>query len=171
MVIGGISIASVGYILIGVSPDLIYILLGGLTLMLFIPVVSGISQAMFQAKVVPNVQGRVYATRGMISLSMMPIAFLISGPVADYVFKPLLVEGGALADTFVGRLIGVGPGRGLGLMFIAAGICLMLISLAAYAYPRIRHLEKENPDIVDAGEDEQVVDEDVRKGMPLKVET
>jgi len=172
MLIGVISLASIGYILIGVSPDILYTLLGGLTLMLFIPVASGISQTMFQAKVVPNVQGRVFATRGMISSSMMPIAFLSSGPVADYVFKPLLVEGGALADTFVGRWVGVGPGRGLGLMFIASGVCLILVSLAAYAYPRIRHLEKENPDMIETGEDDQKIDEkDVRKEIPLKAET
>jgi len=171
MVIGVISLASVGYILIGVSSDIIYTLLGGFTLMLFIPVASGISQTMFQVKVVPNVQGRVFATRGMISRSMMPIAFLISGPVADYVFKPLLIEGGVLANTFVGRWIGVGPGRGLGLMFIATGICVMLISLAAYAYPRIRRLEKEIPDVIEAGvNDQKVVEKDVRREIPRKVE-
>ena len=76
---------------------------------------------MFATKVAPEVQGRVMATRSMISMSMMPIAFLLSGFLADHVFNPLLVEGGKLANTFVGRWIGVGPTRGIGLMLITSG--------------------------------------------------
>ncbi len=76
---------------------------------------------MFATKVAPEIQGRVMATRSMISQSIMPIAFLLSGFLADHVFNPLLVEGGKLANTFVGRWIGVGPTRGIGLMLITSG--------------------------------------------------
>jgi hypothetical protein len=84
----------------------------------------------------------------MISQSMMPVAFLLSGLLADNIFLPLLVEGGALADTFVGRWIGVGPGRGIGLMLISSGVIVLVISGIAFANRHIRHIETEIPDIV-----------------------
>ena len=36
--------------------------------------------------------------------------------LAEHIFNPMLVEGGALADT-LGRIVGVGPGRGIAVMF------------------------------------------------------
>lgn len=78
----------------------------------------------------------------------MPIAFLTAGPLADKFFEPLLMEGGALADTFVGQILGTGVGRGIGLMFILSGVTAILISAMVYANPRIRNLEDESPDAI-----------------------
>ena len=83
----------------------------------------------------------------MIATGIAPLAYVISGPLADDLFGPLLAEGGALADT-VGRLIGVGQARGIGLLFILSGILMLLVTIAAYAYPRLRLVEDELPDVV-----------------------
>ncbi len=58
----------------------------------------------------------------LLAQSMMPLAFLISGPLADHVFSPLMRDGGVLAKTFIGALLGAGPGRGIGLMFVISGL-------------------------------------------------
>ena len=147
-VIGFIFLASTGFWIAGMQPSLVNISMGLFVLMFFIPFASGPSSAIFAKKVEPAVQGRVFATRSMISLSMMPLAFILSGVLADQVFNPWLVEGGWLADTFVGRWIGVGAGRGIGLMMICSGLILMLASGIAFANPRIRNLESEIPDAV-----------------------
>lgn len=148
IIIGAIALASFGFIVTGLKPEMIYIIVGLFIFMFFIPIGSGPSSALFSAKVDPQVQGRVFATRSMISQSMMPLAFILSGVLADSVFNPLLMEGGALADTFVGRIIGTGPGRGIGLMLVCSGLILLIVSVIAYAYPRIRNIEKEIPDVV-----------------------
>jgi len=147
-VIGFIMLASLGFIIAGLQPSLTLISVGVFVLTFFIPFASGPSSAIFAAKVAPEVQGRVFATRSMVSQSMMPLAFILSGILADKVFTPLLVPGGALADTFVGRWIGVGAGRGIGLMIICSGLVLMIISVAAFASPRIRNIETEIPDAI-----------------------
>ena len=65
-----------------------------------------------------------------------------------------MVEGGGLAQTFVGDLIGVGPGRGIGLMVICSGLLLLIISGIAFANPHIRNIETNIPDaIVESEED------------------
>jgi MFS family permease len=147
-VIGFIFLASSGFWIAGWQPSIGFVSLGLFTLMFFIPFSSGPSSAIFAAKVAPAVQGRVFATRTMIAQSMMPLAFILSGVLADRVFNPLLVAGGALAETFVGRWLGVGNGRGIGLMMICSGLILMLASVIAFANPRIRHIESEIPDAV-----------------------
>jgi hypothetical protein len=83
----------------------------------------------------------------MIAWSSMPLAYLFAGPLADRVFEPLLVEGGLLSSS-VGRIIGVGQGRGIGLMFIIFGIMILLATGAGFSYPRLRQVEAELPDVI-----------------------
>jgi hypothetical protein len=78
----------------------------------------------------------------------LPLAYLLAGPLADRLFEPLMAEGGALSATFLGSWLGVGPGRGIGLMFVLSWIFLWGVSLLAFSNPRIRHLESEIPDAI-----------------------
>ena len=116
-------------------------------MMLGMPLSNGCSQAIWQTKVAPNVQGRVFAVRSMIAFSIQPIAFALAGPLAERVFEPFMREGGELAPIF-GPLIGVGPGRGIGLMFVAAGAVYLLFALTLLIHPRIRRVELELPDAI-----------------------
>ena len=146
--IGFIVLSALGFMVAGLQPSVVYVSAGLFLLMFFLPFGSGPSAALFAAKIAPDVQGRVFATRSMISQSMMPVAFLLSGILADNVFNPLLVEGGALANTFVGRWLGVGQTRGIGLMMLSSGLILVVVSLLVYLNPRIRNIESEIPDAV-----------------------
>lgn len=169
-VIGFITLATLGFLVAGLQPSLTYVSIGVFILTFFIPFASGPSSAIFAAKVAPEVQGRVFATRSMVAQSMMPFAFLVSGILADKVFNPLLVSGGPLANTFIGRWIGVGPGRGIGLMILSSGLLLLFISLGTYAHPRIRNIETEIPDAISesTGEpDEGGPQEDDRVPSPV----
>ena len=147
-IIGFIVLSAVGFMIAGFQPSLLFVSIGLFLLMFFLPFGSGPSAALLAAKVAPDVQGRVFATRSMISQSMMPFAFILSGILADNVFNPLLVEGGKLANTFVGRWLGVGPSRGIGLMMITSGLFLLVVSLLVYLNPRIRNIESEIPDAI-----------------------
>ena len=63
-------------------------------------------------------------------------------------FAPLLQADDVLANTFVGIILGVGPGRGIGLIFMSSACLMVLVSVGVFAYPRIRNLELEIPDAV-----------------------
>lgn len=148
VIIGAIMLIAVGFIVIGIRPGAVFVAAGYFLALFVLPFASAISRAITQAKVAPEVQGRVFAIRSMISQALTPLAFLISGPLADKVFEPLMQPGGSLADGFVGSLLGTGLGRGIGFMFVLAGIVLIIVSAIAALNPRLRNLETELPDVI-----------------------
>ncbi len=144
-IMGGIAIGGLSVIVAGLRPPLLMITIGAVTLMLVSPVVNATSQVIWQLKVAPEMQGRVFALRRMVAQAATPLALVLSGPLADRVFEPLLAARGALAGS-VGRLIGTGPGRGIAFMFILAGVGMILLATAGWLHPRVRRIEEEIPD-------------------------
>lgn len=147
-VIAFIGIGAVGLSVIGLQASVAVIGVGIFIMALMVPMASGTSQAVFLAKIEPAVQGRVFAMRSMVARSIIPLAFLTAGPLADQIFEPLMQAPSGPVLTAIGNLIGTGPGRGVGLLFVVAGVLMLLVTVAAYAYPRIRLVEDELPDVV-----------------------
>ncbi|KAA3642402.1 MAG: MFS transporter [Chloroflexi bacterium] len=161
-VIGFISLIGVGFLIMGLQASILVISAGIFIGLFAIPIAAGTSQVIFQRKVAPDVQGRVFAIRAMISRSMMPLAFLLAGPLADRVFIPMLSPGGGLSDSIFAALVGVGAGRGIGLLFVFSGAFVVLVSILAFANPRIRNVESELPDLLPEDEEESdAVEENV----------
>ena len=117
----------------------------GFLIMFVGPFCGGSSQAIWQAKVAPEVQGRVFATRRMIAQVSAPIAMLIVGPLADQVFEPAMAEGGSLAPTF-GGLVGTGPGAGMALIILLTSAMVIVVAISAYLVKPIRNVERDLPD-------------------------
>jgi MFS family permease len=148
MILASSVVVSLGSGLIGLRPNP-YLMGAGFFLMLFlIPMISGLSQTIFQLKVPVELQGRVYAMRVMVSRAMMPLAFLSAGPLADYVFEPMMAKGGALSGGLIAQIIGVGPGRGIGLLFLLTMLGGLLTTLAFSLNTKMRNIERDIPDVI-----------------------
>ncbi len=113
--------------------------------LVLLPIVNGCSQAIWQSKVPPAVQGRVFATRRLIAQISNPLGTILAGPLADYVFGPAMMPGGGLVPVF-GWLVGTGPGAGMSLMFLFTGTMGVVISIAAYSFSSVRNVEEILPD-------------------------
>lgn len=111
----------------------------------FIPFIDGAYHALWQRKVDPAIQGRVFAFRGMVTMSVRPFGFLLGGWLADNIFEPAMMLDGALAPL-LGDIIGTGAGAGMSTMFLFTAIGGMIISLSGYLIPAIRHVETDLPD-------------------------
>jgi DHA3 family macrolide efflux protein-like MFS transporter len=131
----------------GLRPNTILITLGAFVVLCGTPVVRACSEVLWQTRVEPDLQGRVFAMRRLIGGSTLPLAALVAGPLADRIFNPLLVPGGALAGS-VGRLIGVGKGRGIGLLFVVLGFLTVATVVAGFLSPHLRRLEVELPEVI-----------------------
>lgn len=133
----------VGLILIGIRPIVGFVVTGLVLMSATNPIASGSSQSLWQSKVPPSLQGRVFALRQMSAIAAAPIAFLSAGVLADRFFEPLMIDTGGHLEA----LFGSGPGRGMGLMFVLAGLLVMTTAAVAHRNPRIRTLEVEVPDL------------------------
>ena len=92
-------------------------------------------------------QGRVFAVRRTIAWSTGLIAPLLAAPLADYVFKPGMAQGGALA-SFLGPIVGVGANHGVGVLISLLGILTGVVSVVAFFVRPIRNVEIDLPDQV-----------------------
>jgi MFS family permease len=114
-------------------------------MMLVNPLINTSNQSIWQAKVAPDVQGRVFSARRLIAWFTQPIAPMIAGVLADFVLEPQMQVSSGLSNTF-GGLFGTGPGAGMGLLVFFAGLCSALVGLTGYFIHPIRDAEKILPD-------------------------
>lgn len=156
-VLGFMLIYSIFIMLAGLQPSVLILGIASFCFYLCQPIVDGCTQTLFQSKVEPGVQGRVFAISGLIAGITSPLSAVIAGPLADYVFEPLLAVGGPLSGN-IGQIIGVGKGRGIALLFITFGLLSMLTALIGYAIPKIRHIDTDLPNMMpnQAEKDESV---------------
>lgn len=111
----------------------------------FLPILFSSQEALWQAKVAPHVQGRVFAVRNMIVQLLMPAGYLLGGVLADQVMEPAMADGGALAAHF-GWLVGTGPGAGMALMFIGSAVSAIILCILAVFSPSLKGVENDLPD-------------------------
>ena len=140
-----IGISLFGEVVMGLGRTVLVWSAGAFMINALHPMLNGSNQAIWQAKVAPDVQGRVFAARRMIAQISAPIAMILAGPLADRVFEPAMREGAALAPIF-GGLVGTGPGAGMGLMFVIFGTLGVLVGASGYLFRAIRDAETLLPD-------------------------
>ena len=141
----GWILVSLALLFLGIGRDLSVWVPAMLIGALFIPLINGSSQAIWQAKVAPDLQGRVFSARRLIAWLTQPVTPLIAGLLADYVMEPAMQMPGWFSQTFNG-LVGTGPGAGMGLLTVFCCLMCVLIGLSGYYIPVIRNLEDVLPD-------------------------
>lgn len=141
----GWMLAGVAMIWLGVSRGLVMWVAAQIFNGLVIPLVNTSNQSIWQAKVAPDLQGRVFSARRLIAWFTQPIAPIIGGTLADFAFEPAFRSAGFLPTTF-SWLVGTGPGAGMGLLFALCGIFAIMVGLSGYFIPAIRQAETILPD-------------------------
>ncbi len=135
-----------GYILFGLGHSLPIWLpamfLGGLV----VPLVNASNQAIWQAKVAPDLQGRVFSARRLIAWFTNPISPIIGGTLADFVMEPAMKAQNSGMAHLLGPIFGTGPGSGMSLLIFLCGIAAMLVAISGYMVPAIRNADTMLPD-------------------------
>jgi MFS family permease len=107
--------------------------------------INASNQAIWQSKVAPDLQGRVFSARRLIAWFTNPITPIIGGVLADFVLEPAMLTGTVLPNTF-SWLVGTGPGAGMGLLMVFCGIAISLVGVVGYFIPAVRNAEDLLPD-------------------------
>lgn len=136
----GLGFAGYFISMMGITTNIYFI--GGAIFLLFaaLPFVNTSAEVLIRKTIENEKQGRAWGIIGIISQLGYVVAYSISGILADNIFNPLLVEGGALAST-IGRVIGTGQGRGIGLLFIISGMMVVLLAIITYKNKSIKLYE------------------------------
>jgi DHA3 family macrolide efflux protein-like MFS transporter len=142
----------IGLILGGIKASVPLITVAFFVMLFQIPMINGCSQAIWQTKVPPEMQGRVFSTRIMVALSCGPLALFLAGPLADRIFEPMFAAGGFAGSIGLTNIIGAGPGRGAAFLLILSGILALAIAFGGYFNRNLRSVEDELPDSIPARE-------------------
>ncbi len=160
VLIGMALSALLGTVVLGIGRTPTIWAVAAFTTFLTIPIMNGSNQAIWQSKVPPTLQGRVFATRRLIAQITFPTALLIAGPLADRLFEPAMQPDGTLTPLF-SWLVGTGTGAGMGLLIVITGILSVVAAISCYAFPAVRNIEDILPDF-----DANVIDHSLTTDAP-----
>jgi DHA3 family multidrug efflux protein-like MFS transporter len=109
--------------------------------MTLIPAVEASEQTVIQ-KVVPfRRQGRVFGFAQAFESAAAPITAFLIAPIAEFIIIPHL-KTDAGQETW-GWLVGDGQARGIALVFVFAGLAMVVLALGAFLTKSYRMLSKE----------------------------
>lgn len=131
----------------GFRPSLIFAGMGVFGYLFAQPIIVSCNQAIWQSKVPMKLQGRVFALQMMLERSLSVFAYIFMGPLVDNYLEPMMAEDGLLANS-IGVILGVGPGRGIGLLLCSVGLLNIVITVYSLLEPRLKNVERELPDVI-----------------------
>ena len=103
-----------------------------------IPAVEAAEQTVLQKVVPPERQGRVFGFAQSVEQAATPITAFLIGPIAQLIFIPFMTTGAGV--ELLGPWFGTGTDRGLALLFTAAGLIGLAVTLLAMQSPSYRAL-------------------------------
>ncbi len=101
-----------------------------------LPFLNANLTTVMRTKVPTDLQGRVFSTRDTIQYCTIPLGLFLGGYLADNVFEPFMA-GSSHLSLFLMKLVGMGKGTGMAVMFLITGIIGLvscLISLKSVAF-------------------------------------
>ena len=144
-VLSAMWLSGLWIVLAGLRPSILEITIATLLFFLTSPLINGLTQTIFQKKIAPGVQGRVFALTGAITGIALPLAAITAAPLADNIFEPLMAFDGPWSKLLIGQIVGSDSGRGIGLLFVIMGCLTLVVALIGYQYRPIRELEDNLP--------------------------
>jgi len=103
------------------------------------------SQAILQSKVEPDVQGRVFSARRMLTWFPDTFTPVLGGLLIDRVLEPAMNSETWFARNFE-WMVGNSPGSGTALIMVISGLLTILTMISGYLVPGIRNIEDLLPD-------------------------
>lgn len=114
-----------------------------------LPFVNTCADVLIRIRIPNDVQGRAWGMISVLTQVGYVAAYAVCGALADYVFGPMLMEDGILAGS-IGRIIGTGEGRGIGLMLIITGIVMFAFAFIFGSRKSIKEMERSTYELVNS---------------------
>ncbi|MGC9088889.1 MAG: MFS transporter [Caldisericia bacterium] len=134
--IGGILLSSVGMIFFGLTKTVIFLSISGFFIMFLNVITNSSSQAIWQSKVPPNLQGRVFSARRVIAQLVGTIPMITSGPIVDKFLYKFFIDSNKFFNYF-----GIGKGGALSFLAVFSGILTVIVAIVAFANKLVMNVE------------------------------
>lgn len=134
------GVLGISLTLLGFSSSLIMISMILFVAFFCIPFIDTPAKSLIHDKVPNKMQGRIFSIRNQIEYSGIPLGAAISGVLAEGFFEPSMTISGNLLWYF-GWLVGIGPGKGIALLFFLSGILLIVFTIIIYLSKKVRNIE------------------------------
>jgi MFS transporter, DHA3 family, macrolide efflux protein len=141
------ALVGLSLIFVGAWSSVLSVSIAAFCMFFFIPVTNTVSMVIWQTRVPPTLMGRVMSSVRLVAWSSIPFSILVAGPLADHLFTPALQQNGALAGS-LGQIIGIGAGRGIGLLLMIIGLFPIIAGIKGYLTPSLRSLDEKAPPVV-----------------------
>jgi DHA3 family multidrug efflux protein-like MFS transporter len=133
-----------------IRSEILPLAIGFFIYLVLAPVAEASEQTIIQRVVPFREQGRVFGFAQSLETAASPITAFLIGPIAQFWIIPSMTAGGDLANR-IGPWFGVGPERGMALVFVIAGAIGLLVTIAAlrsrpYHDLSSRYAAAEDPD-------------------------
>lgn len=112
-----------------IQPSIVLLFIGSLIWMILMPFIEATEQTVIQKVVPVERQGRIFGFAQSIEQAASPLTAFLIGPIAQFIFIPFMTTGKGV--DLIGGWFGVGPGRGMALVFILTGIIGLIVTLFA----------------------------------------
>jgi MFS transporter, DHA3 family, multidrug efflux protein len=123
--------------------SIVMLTIGMVVWLALIPVIEAAEQTVLQRSIPYERQGRVFGFAQLVENAAAPVTAFLMAPLAERVFMPLMTDG--LGADWIGGWFGIGPERGLALMFTLAGIIGVVVTALARASRSYRRLDAAVP--------------------------
>lgn len=141
MLSGSLFCAGIFMAAFGLRENIVLICISGFLFFAMLPFANTSLDFLIRTNIENDLQGRAWGLIGVISQLGFVAAYALTGILADYVFTPMLLDSGALADS-VGKILGTGSGRGSGFLILMAGVMLCVTSVILYSVKSVKKLER-----------------------------
>lgn len=128
-----------GYMFMGASNNYYIIILSCTIFFFTIPFVNSYIDISFRKTIDISMQGRVFSIQSALIQIGVVISQSIAGILADYIFEPMFIDNGSLVNS-IGRIIGIGKGRGIAFMFILSGFGILAMGIIIHILLLKKHL-------------------------------
>lgn len=133
-VVTGVSIC-----VIGIRNNIYFIMLGEFVFLFIIPIVNTLAGTLWILKTPKELQGRVYAARGMVVKSIIPLSYLLVGPMADR-WIPMFLEKHPNACKGIQIVLKEGN-LNYRLVYVLAGMTAIILALLFFSQKDLRKLD------------------------------
>ncbi|HVF74249.1 MAG TPA: MFS transporter [Acidimicrobiales bacterium] len=119
--------------------SIVMLVVGMIVWLALVPVLEAAEHTILQRAIPYERQGRVFGFSQLVENAASPLTAFLMAPLAEVVFMPLMTDGGG-ADA-IGGWFGVGPDRGIAMMFTLAGLLGVAVTAALWtsrSYRRLR---------------------------------